>query len=162
MKITETLSVKITDIFIDNHVFPSRQRAAYIYCFDFCFDLFLYNLSLLILGIFFHHGWLALVYVFTMSPLKMLAGGMHASSRSICDIISYLTFCIGIIVTIYLPIPAIQISSLLVFLCIADCHHHPCTCGYKKPSPDSKEEMPIKMSDCSIFDNATKLVPYIF
>ena len=28
MKITETLSVKITDIFIDNHVFPSRQRAA--------------------------------------------------------------------------------------------------------------------------------------
>ncbi len=64
MKITETLSVKITDIFIDNHVFPSRQRAAYIYCFDFCFDLFLYNLSLLILGIFFHHGWLALVYVF--------------------------------------------------------------------------------------------------
>lgn len=52
MKITETLSVKITDIFIDNHVFPSRQRAAYIYCFDFCFDLFLYNLSLLILGIF--------------------------------------------------------------------------------------------------------------
>lgn len=63
MKITETLSVKITDIFIDNHVLPFQQRAAYIYCFDFCFDLFLYNLSLLILGIFFHHGWLALVYV---------------------------------------------------------------------------------------------------
>ena len=110
MKITETLSVKITDIFIDNHVLPFQQRAAYIYCFDFCFDLFLYNLSLLILGIFFHHGWLALVYVFTMSPLKMLAGGMHASS----------------------------------------------------PSPDSKEETPIKMPDCNIFDNATKLVPYIF
>lgn len=52
MKITETLSVKITDIFIDNHVLPFQQRAAYIYCFDFCFDLFLYNLSLLILGIF--------------------------------------------------------------------------------------------------------------
>ena len=119
MKITETLSVKITDIFIDNHVFPSRQRAAYIYCFDFCFDLFLYNLSLLILGIFFHHGWLALVYVFTMSPLKMLAGGMHASSRSICDIISYLTFCIGIIVTIYLPVPAIQTFPSFWVLLIA-------------------------------------------
>ena len=115
MKITETLSVKITDIFIDNHVFPSRQRAAYIYCFDFCFDLFLYNLSLLILGIFFHHGWLALVYVFTMSPLKMLAGGMHASSRSICDIISYLTFCI---VTIYLPIPAIQTFPAFWCFCV--------------------------------------------
>ena len=157
MKITETLSVKITDIFIDNHVLPFQQRAAYIYCFDFCFDLFLYNLSLLILGIFFHHGWLALVYVFTMSPLKMLAGGMHASSRGICDIISYLTFCIGIIITIYLPIPAIQ-----TFLCIADCHHHPCTYRYKKPSPDSKEETSIKIPDCNIFDNATKLVPYIF
>ena len=145
MKITETLSVKITDIFIDNHVLPFQQRAAYIYCFDFCFDLFLYNLSLLILGIFFHHGWLALVYVFTMSPLKMLAGGMHASSRGICA-----NPCNP------------DISSLLVFLCIADCHHHPCTCGYKKPSPDSKEETPIKMPDCNIFDNATKLVPYIF
>lgn len=118
MKITETLSVKITDIFIDNHVFPSRQRAAYIYCFDFYFDLFLYNLSLLILGIFFHHGWLALVYVFTMSPLKMLAGGMHASSRSICDIISYLTFCIGIIVTIYLPVPAIQTFPSFWCFCV--------------------------------------------
>ena len=28
MKITETLSVKITDIFIDNHVLPFQQRAA--------------------------------------------------------------------------------------------------------------------------------------
>lgn len=118
MKITETLSVKITDIFIDNHVLPFQQRAAYIYCFDFCFDLFLYNLSLLILGMFFHHGWLALVYVFTMSPLKMLAGGMHASSRSICDIISYLTFCIGIIVTIYLPVPAIQTFPSFWCFCV--------------------------------------------
>ena len=115
MKITETLSVKITDIFIDNHVLPFQQRAAYIYCFDFCFDLFLYNLSLLILGIFFHHGWLALVYVFTMSPLKMLAG-MHASSRGICDIISYLTFCIGIICHDLSVNPCNpDISSLLVF-----------------------------------------------
>ena len=55
-----------------------------------------------------------------------------------------------------------DISSLLVFLCIADYHHHPCTCRYKKPSPDSKEETSIKMPDCNIFDNATKLVPYIF
>ena len=98
MKITETLSVKITDIFIDNHVLPFQQRAAYIY--------------------FFHHGWLALVYVFTMSPLKMLAGGMHASSRGICDIISYLTFCIGIIITIYLPIPAIQTFPAFWCFCV--------------------------------------------
>ncbi len=85
-----------------------------------------------------------------------------AFSRGICDIISYLTFCIGIIITILSANPCNpDISSLLVFLCTADCHHHPCSCRYKKPSPDSKEETSIKMPDSNIFGNATKLVPYI-
>ena len=107
-------------------------------------------------------GW-HLSTFFTMSPLKMLAGGMHASSRSICDIISYLTFCIGIIVTIYLPVPAIQtFPSFWCFCVLLIAIIILAPVDTKKPSPDSKEEMPIKMSDCSIFDNATKLVPYIF
>ena len=89
MIVSNYISKKITKEIIQYDFIDKTQKAAYEYCFDFVLDLLFYNLSLLFIGIAFHKPLLSIVYIITFNPLKMLAGGYHATSRLKCSFLSY-------------------------------------------------------------------------
>lgn len=115
MKLTYSLSEKVTTLFVAHQIIPAQSKNIYLYCFDLVF----YNLSLLLIGCFFHEPFLALLYIFTMTPLKMLAGGMHAKSRSMCDVISYLTYFLCLLYSIRMPFHVIWSKAEFIIFCIA-------------------------------------------
>ena len=88
MILSEKASKKIVSIMVTNNKIDNNLSEAYEYCIDFALDLIFFNLSLLIAGLITHNFILSVIYVFMLVPVKMLAGGAHASSPISCFILS--------------------------------------------------------------------------
>ncbi|MBQ9199041.1 MAG: accessory gene regulator B family protein [Lachnospiraceae bacterium] len=118
MILSEKLSKNITNILIDNSIIDNCQSDAYIYCLDFAFDLIFFNMSLLIIGLFTHSFFLSLLYIITLVPIKMLAGGAHAKNVTSCSIISYIVYILTLISShiisfiTYINIPIIILTGI--------------------------------------------------
>ena len=61
----------------------------YTYCFEYLYDLVIFNISLLAIGALLHDIFASIIYIFCMSALKAVAGGYHARKRLTCSILSY-------------------------------------------------------------------------
>ena len=123
MIITKKISDRFARSLVESKQISPEYEEAYSYCVDFVLDLLVFNLSLLLIGGLVHNFYTALVYIISLTPLKMVAGGAHANSRLMCSVISYTSF--GLIVFIsciispnlYFMIPAFLISVVfIVFL----------------------------------------------
>ena len=88
MIISNRLSTKITSDLLKNGVIKKSYKESYNYCLEFFFDLILFNCSLLLIGFILHRFILSVIFVLVMVPVKMTAGGAHAPSRLMCEIIS--------------------------------------------------------------------------
>lgn len=89
MKLSNYLSKKIVAILAVNHVIAEKEKDLYLYCVDFLFDVIIFNLTILLVGILCRKATIALLILITLSPTKMLAGGAHAPNQLLCSIISY-------------------------------------------------------------------------
>ena len=118
MLITKKISDKFAKSLVDNSLISPEFEESYSYCIDFALDLVCFNASLLILGAIFHNFLTALVYIISLVPLKMVAGGAHANTRLACSIISYVSFGLTILLSCvlslsnYVIIPIFFISLL--------------------------------------------------
>lgn len=70
----------------------------YAYIFDFLFNLFVYHLSLVIIGILLHRFVLSLIYAVITCFLRSISGGYHAKGRLSCYILSYSIFLVYLMV----------------------------------------------------------------
>lgn len=96
------------------------SKDIYIYCIDFTLDLILFNISLFLLGFLLHEPFMALLYIITITPLKMICGGAHATTPTLCSIISYFVFIFSILCSVYIiPFSCFHISeNVITILCI--------------------------------------------
>ncbi len=134
MVVSDYLSKKLTEQIIQYNFIPEEQKASYEYCFDFVFDLFFYNSSLFLIGLAFDKAFLSILYIITLSPLKMLAGGYHATSRLRCSFLSYSIFMmvlflsdkiLSFISTPFLLVGYIIMNTLVIaFSPVAPPQHH--------------------------------------
>lgn len=99
--ISHYLSQKTTTHLQKHHIIEQAYAEEYAYCFEYLFDLILYNASLVLLGCIFHDIIGSLIYILCMSALKSVAGGFHASKRYICSILSYSLYFV--ILLLYKP-----------------------------------------------------------
>lgn len=99
MKWTDSMCSYIADCLAETNIIRENEKEIYSYCFGFLADLVFYNISVLIIGGILGNFQIACLYVLVMSPTKMMAGGMHAPTPFICDIISYGVFLSVIIFT---------------------------------------------------------------
>lgn len=118
MKWTDSMCDYVAECLTETGTIKESEKEIYSYCFGFLADLIFYNLSILLIGAVFHHFQLALLYILIMSPTKMLAGGVHAPTPLICDMVSY-----GVFLAVILSVPKIapQLSPFLLlsiyFIC---------------------------------------------
>lgn len=89
MKISNTAAKHITDFFINSGTISNDDRASYIYCFEYAIDTIIFPLTILLSGLIFNRFISALLFAVIIIPLKMSAGGAHASTRIMCSILSY-------------------------------------------------------------------------
>lgn len=89
MKISNTAATHITDFFINSGTISNDDRVSYIYCFEYAIDTIIFPLTILLSGLIFNRFISALLFAVIIIPLKMSAGGAHASTRIMCSILSY-------------------------------------------------------------------------
>lgn len=113
MILSEKASKKIVSIMVTNNKIDNNLSEAYEYCIDFALDLIFFNLSLLIAGLITHNFILSVIYVFMLVPVKMLAGGAHASSPISCFILSWSIYTTCILLCHV--IPDVRILNLIIY-----------------------------------------------
>lgn len=117
MKISNTAAVHITDYFTETGIIDKTNKESYIYCFEYAIDMILFPLTLIFLGFIFNKFIPSVIFCAILIPLKMLAGGAHASTRIKCSIISY-----GISVVTLLNYNTLHIFPLtLLIICYILC-----------------------------------------
>lgn len=99
MYIAYQTSRKLCTILADNHVISPENNKFYLYCFEFVLDNILFNAFLFLLGVLLSVPLQAVVYIITMIPMKMFAGGAHAGSRIKCSVISLSVFLLILYMT---------------------------------------------------------------
>ena len=98
MKISNTAATHITDFFINSGTISNDDRASYIYCFEYAIDTIIFPLTILLSGLIFNRFISALLFAVIIIPLKMSAGGAHASTRIMCSILSYSLYSWSVLV----------------------------------------------------------------
>lgn len=98
---------------VTNNKIDNNLAEAYEYCIDFALDLIFFNLSLLIAGFITHNFILSVIYVFMLVPVKMLAGGAHASSPISCFILSWSIYTTCILLCHV--IPDVRILNIMIY-----------------------------------------------
>ncbi len=87
-----------------------------IYCFSYVLSQLFFFFYCILVGCISSHFSVALVYLFTLIPLRIFCGGAHASTKNICLILSY---GISGIIIIYAPkilfYLSLQLLTLLYF-----------------------------------------------
>ncbi|MCR4839697.1 MAG: accessory gene regulator B family protein [Eubacterium sp.] len=114
MILSEKLSNSLVTTLCANNKLDSEYADAHRYCLEQLFDLVIYHASLLFLGAVLHRFPLTILYIITLTPTKMLAGGAHAKSRGMCSLISYVIFLTTLFACSYIPFP--NDYTILLFL----------------------------------------------
>ena len=140
MYISDKLSHHICDKLLEQEIIQTNAYPYYQYSFDYVLDLILFHCSLLIIGFFLHAPFLSLLYILTLTPLKMFSGGAHADTRISCSVISYTIFLTGILITKYHLFSLYPNISIFIFVTISFTIFllSPVECENKKISPNRK------------------------
>ncbi|MCR4839489.1 MAG: accessory gene regulator B family protein [Eubacterium sp.] len=103
MILSNKLSNSLVTSLCKNNKMDPEYAKANSYCLEQLFDLIIYHFTLVLIGAAVRRLALTLLYIITVTPTKMLAGGAHAKSRGICSILSYAVFGGTIFLCPYLP-----------------------------------------------------------
>lgn len=115
MSLAHRISIKIVNYMAENNIIPINEIDFYIYSYEFVLDLLIFNLSVIVLGFLIGGPLLALLYIITLIPTKMLSGGAHAGSRGMCSVISY-AVTIAVLLAVRIPIQWNTLVFLIIFL----------------------------------------------
>ena len=128
MIVSERISKSLVNVLRQNHKIEPEYEEAHKYCIEQLLDLMLYHISLLLLGLLIHHFLLTVVYIISLTPVKMFAGGAHANSRGMCSFLSYSIYLLSILLCPLIPhrrmalIILLLSTELFVFLLAPVCH----------------------------------------
>lgn len=113
MVISNICSKQLTRFLYENGKIQPEFREAYQYSIDLAMDFVLFHGSLILIGLLTGHFLSVCIYLFTMTPLKTLAGGAHAKTPLMCSIISYTVFFLAVY-----AVPNIRFAPQLSFSAI--------------------------------------------
>ena len=112
MVVSKKISDSLVTILCENKTIDPNFADAHQYCIEQLFDVLIYHISLLIIGMVIGRFSLSCLYIISLTPVKMFAGGAHAKSRGLCSMISYTVFLATVFLCPYLPLT----KSLILIL----------------------------------------------
>lgn len=125
---------------IDNKIIQAEEKETYVFGIKMLFTQTAHALLILILGYFFGLFYESIVFLITYMPLRIYAGGYHASSNTRCFISS--TFMIAIVLLTLKSVPehlALPVSWALGFISLAVILYYAPVENAKKPLDDKEK-----------------------
>ncbi len=101
---SQQISKKAVNYMISRHIIETEHRPYYEYGFEHIFEQLFFFLLILGVGFFTDTLLLCLTFLLTLSPLRTLAGGAHASSRLRCSLLSLGCFFLCWFLSLVLPV----------------------------------------------------------
>lgn len=159
MIISEKLSKKISSDLTGRGMLKEEYLDSYAYSLEFLFDMVLFNASLIVIGAIFHRIVPALIFIITMTPIRMAAGGAHGRSRLSCEIVSYSIFAAVTLISSILIINPVICFAISVSIALGIIIQSPVdTSGRKRVREHIKQLRTL----CLIFCSLIILLEYIF
>lgn len=120
MKISNQISTNLASLMSEQNIISNSQKELYAYCFDFVLDILFFNISVLLIGLILREPFLSALYIITMTPTKMMAGGAHANSQETCSAISYTIAISSILLAANVSLLSVstQTELFIFFSCI--------------------------------------------
>lgn len=87
------------DILLRHGIIQNGRKAVYIYGFELLGSLIFSGISILVLGSIFHYMPFAIIFLVYFVPIRVPAGGFHASSYEYCFLFSNVTAIVCICVS---------------------------------------------------------------
>lgn len=114
------ISVLLTNLISRSKTINEKEKLIYEYCIRIILKRCLFVILLLLFGILTNRACVSLLFLLTFIPLRSFCGGMHASTPTICTILSY---GIGLAIIFFSPllgelIPYTVILYFFILFCI--------------------------------------------
>jgi membrane protein len=77
---------------VRNGSIEDNQYDAYLYCLDYLLELVVYFVTTFLFGLLLGYPLFGILYTLVLFSLKSCCGGIHAPSRLLCTLFSYLCF----------------------------------------------------------------------
>ncbi|MCI8307336.1 MAG: accessory gene regulator B family protein [Lachnospiraceae bacterium] len=90
---------RLAETFYNMDIIKQKEIAIYSYLFNYLFGGILYDVCILFIGLLINQIDISLCYILTTTPLRQFAGGYHAKTPLRCEIISYLTYFLILILS---------------------------------------------------------------
>ena len=114
------ISVLLTNLISRSKTIDEKEKLIYEYCIRIILKRCLFVILLLFFGILTNRVCVSLLFLLTFIPLRSFCGGMHASTPTICTVLSY---GIGLAIIFFSPllgelIPYPVILYFFILFCI--------------------------------------------
>lgn len=118
----KNIGYRLATTFCSMDIINQNELGIYAFLFNYIFSGITYDLSILLIGFLINRIDISLCYLLTATPLRHFAGGYHAKTPVRCEIISYLTYFLIVIVSasnngILLPQAVYTLYMIIYFLC---------------------------------------------
>lgn len=146
-------SFLLTNLISRSKPIDEKERCIYEYCIRIILKRCLFVILVLIFGIVTKRINVGLLFLLTFIPLRSFCGGMHASTPTICSVLSY---GISLAISFFSPllgksIPYIILLCLFVLFCIPIFIFAPVDTKNKRLNPKQKSSLKIKSNILMIF-----------
>ena len=92
MYLSYKLAAFLTRCMVRNGSIEDNQYDAYLYCLDYLLELVVYFVTTFLFGLLLGYPLFGILYTLVLFSLKSCCGGIHAPSRLLCTLFSYLCF----------------------------------------------------------------------
>lgn len=82
----------IVEKFIALEIISRDDKEIYCYSYQYIIELLLFCFSLILISIPLSNIPSAIIFIFTVIPLRTFAGGIHAPTKQLCSVLSYILF----------------------------------------------------------------------
>ena len=92
----------IAQVLVENHTIEKKEQEIYTYIFDYIISNAIYAFSLVLIGVLCGRLDVTICYLLVAMPLRWVAGGYHANTRGMCNVLSYGVFLLVVFATPYI------------------------------------------------------------
>ncbi len=127
----------IVEKFIALEIISRDDKEIYCYSYQYIIELLLFCFSLILISIPLNNIPSAIIFIFTVIPLRTFAGGIHAPTKQLCSVLSYILFFF----CIYIPYCMLELDYIFIIPMLIAVLIVICFCS---PQPDINKKLTIE------------------
>lgn len=105
---------QVTNLFVANKIIQEKDKDLYVYGLKQGVIMILQTSILLLIGILWGMWWQSILFIFSFTPLRLSAGGIHASRQWLCFVCTTVHFIIVLLTIQYVELTDLSIVGIII------------------------------------------------